>query len=116
MEQYPKSISKGPRLRSGQNSGFLRQLHKGCTGVAQGVHKDRTLHVFSQLFLLFKLERRNLGAQGHFKFSVAHGHFKFSVAHGHFQISVAHGQFKFSVARGHIKFSVAMDIREKKDV
>ena len=72
------------------------------------------MHVFSQLFLLFKLERRNLGAQGHFKFSVAHGHFKFSVAHGHFRISVAHGQFKFSVARGHIKFSVAMDIREKK--
>ena len=72
------------------------------------------MHVFSQLFLLFKLVRRNLGAQGHFKFSVAHGHFIFSVAHGHFKISVAHGQFKFSVARGHIKFSVAMDIREKK--
>jgi hypothetical protein len=89
-------------------------LHKGCTRTSQGPHKDRTRTVqgphsacFFPIFLLFKLERRNLGAQGHFKFSAAHGHFKFSVAHGHFQISVAHGQFKFSVARGHIKFSVA---------
>ena len=113
---------------SGNCTRVAQGLHKGCTRTAQGPHSA----CFFPIFLIFKLERRNLGAQGHFKFSVAHGHFKFSVAHGHFKISVAHGQFKFSVARshikfsvahghfkfsvahGHFKFSVAMDIREKR--
>ena len=60
VEQYPKSISKGPRLRSGQTVDFLGN----CTRVGQGVHKGRTVGAqgaqsacFFPTFLLFKLER-----------------------------------------------------------
>ena len=99
---------------SGNCTRVAQGLHKGCTRTSQGPHKDRTRTVqgphsacFFPIFLLFKLERRNLGAQSHLKFSVAHGHFKISVAHGQFNFSVARGHIKFSVAHGHFKFTTA---------
>ena len=57
VEQYPKSISKKPRLQSGQTVGFsgnctrvAQGAHKGRTGGAQGAHRGRAVHIFPSFF------------------------------------------------------------------
>ena len=93
------------------NSGILRGLHRGCTGVAQGAQRERTGSMqcpFYPTFLLFKLERWNLVSrmeswlQNHFKFLVAHGHLQILCGTRSFTNSLWHTViYKFSEAQGH---------------
>ena len=63
VEQYPKSISKRPRLNSGQTVGSSGN----CTRVAQGAHKGRTggaqgAHIFPSFFV-FQAREIKFGEQ-----------------------------------------------------
>ena len=118
VDQYPKSISEMPMTQwsnSGQNSGFLRGLHRGCTGGSEGAHRERTESAqrahrestgsmqcpFLPTFLLFKLERWNLVSRME---SWLQNHFKFLVAHGHSQIP--RGTWSFQIPRGTRSFQI----------
>ncbi len=81
VKQYPKAISKRPKIqwsKSGQNSRFLKVLHRGCTGGgqglcsgAQGVHRERTVPVFPNFFA-FQAREMRFGEQNWIKW-VSHG-------------------------------------------
>ena len=109
--QFQKGLGKNSVSRMGLHKGGAQGVHstKGHAGRAQGVQRERTVHVFPNFFA-FQAREMKFGEQisasvlfigSNFSQTlVAHGHLKFSVAHSHFKKKISlSSSFEYSCTR-----------------